>query len=110
MPRIGVGFGIAIAVAALFTLRLPFLGDNIPPGWHLGWVAAVLRDSYGLACVFLLVTLGRLAGARSVAAEANWASDPRGLDPAAEHVGERVDDLAERRVRARPRRGTRASG
>jgi len=54
----------AIVVAALFTLRLPYLGDNIPRGWHLGWIAAVLRDSYGLLCVFLLVTLARLAADR----------------------------------------------
>jgi alpha-1,2-mannosyltransferase len=51
----------AIVVAALFTLRLPYFGDNIPRGWHLGWAAAVLRDSYGLLCLFLLVTLARFA-------------------------------------------------
>ena len=92
---------LAVVVAALFTLRLPYLGDNIPRGWHLGWIAAVLRDSYGLLCVFLLVTLARLAVDRRTD---DRALDPGGLDPAAEHVGERVDDLAERRVRRAPRR------
>ena len=58
---------LAVTLAALFTLRLPYLGDNIPDGWHLSWVAAVLRDSYGLACVFLLFTLGALAVRRPVA-------------------------------------------
>ena len=51
---------LAVSIAMLFALRLPYLGDNIPPGWHLGWIAAVLRDSYGLLCVFLLFALARL--------------------------------------------------
>ena len=51
---------LAFSIATLFALRLPYLGDNIPPGWHLGWIAAVLRDSYGLLCVFLLFALARL--------------------------------------------------
>ena len=51
---------LAVSIATLFALRLPYLGDNIPPGWHLGWIAAVLRDSYGLLCVFLLFALARL--------------------------------------------------
>jgi alpha-1,2-mannosyltransferase len=54
---------LAATIALLFALRLPYLGDNIPPGWHVGWVAAVLRDSYGLLCVLLLFTLARLASA-----------------------------------------------
>jgi alpha-1,2-mannosyltransferase len=57
---------LAVTLAALFTLRLPYLGDNIPAGWHLSFVAAVLRDSYGLACVFLLVTLATFAARRAV--------------------------------------------
>ena len=55
----------AVGVASLFMLRLPNLGDNIPPGWHLGWVAAVLRDSYGLLCVVLLGALARQIRAAS---------------------------------------------
>ncbi len=51
---------LAVSIATLFALRLPYLGDNIPPGWHLGWIAAVLRDSYGLLCVFLLFALAQL--------------------------------------------------
>jgi alpha-1,2-mannosyltransferase len=51
---------LAISIATLFALRLPYLGDNIPRGWHLGWIAAVLRDSYGLLCMFLLFALARL--------------------------------------------------
>ncbi len=60
---------LAAAIAVLFTLRLPYLGDNIPPGWHLGWIAAVLRDSYGLLCVFLLFALARLAPVSRTVAE-----------------------------------------
>jgi alpha-1,2-mannosyltransferase len=51
---------LAVSIATLFALRLPYVGDNIPPGWHLGWIAAVLRDSYGLLCVFLLFALAQL--------------------------------------------------
>src|SRR4029078_4602573 len=56
---------LAVWVASLFPIRLPCLGDTIPPGWHLGWVAAVLRDSYGLLCVVLLFALARQIRAAS---------------------------------------------
>jgi len=49
--------------AALFTLRLPFLAQSIPVGLHIGWIAAVLRDSDALLCLFLLIVLARLADA-----------------------------------------------
>ena len=52
---------LAASIAMLFALRLPYLGDNIPPAWHVGWIAALLRDSYGLLCVYLLFALARLA-------------------------------------------------
>jgi alpha-1,2-mannosyltransferase len=53
---------LAASIAMLFALRLPYLGDNIPPAWHVGWIAALLRDSYGLLCAYLLFALARLAG------------------------------------------------
>ncbi len=52
---------LAASIAMLFALRLPYLGDNIPPAWHVGWIAALLRDSYGLLCMYLLFALARLA-------------------------------------------------
>jgi alpha-1,2-mannosyltransferase len=52
---------LAASIAMLFALRLPYLGDTIPPAWHVGWIAALLRDSYGLLCVYLLFALARLA-------------------------------------------------
>ena len=53
---------MAASIAMLFALRLPYLGDNIPSAWHVGWIAALLRDSYGLLCAYLLFALARLAG------------------------------------------------
>lgn len=52
---------IAVAIAALFTLRLPYLGDSISTARHTSLIAGVLRDSYGFMCVFLLFALAALA-------------------------------------------------
>ncbi len=56
-------FAIAVSAAALFTLRLPFLAQSIPAGWHIGWISAVLRDADGLVCLFLLFVLASLVPA-----------------------------------------------
>ena len=61
---------LALSIAALVTLRLPYFGDNLPHHSHVAWIAAVLRDSYGLACVVLLFALARLVAPREVNAPA----------------------------------------
>jgi alpha-1,2-mannosyltransferase len=57
-----LGLALAALVGVLVSpvSWIHHLGDNIPLGWHLGWIAAVLRDSYGLLCVFLLFALAQL--------------------------------------------------
>ncbi len=50
----------AVAVALLFTLRLPYVGDSLAHGSHSHWLAGPLQDSYGLCCVVLLVAMPKL--------------------------------------------------
>ena len=49
---------LAVAVAVAFTVRLPYVGDNIPGSWHVALVAGTLMDSYGLLALALLLVLG----------------------------------------------------
>jgi uncharacterized membrane protein YidH (DUF202 family) len=53
---------LAFFVAGLFVARLPYFGHD---ELKTGLVAAVLKDSFGLLCVALLVYLAR--GARALA-------------------------------------------
>jgi len=56
--------GLAVALAAALWARLPYLGQDLldasGDGPALRVLAEVLRDSYGLACLALLLTLPRL--------------------------------------------------
>jgi alpha-1,2-mannosyltransferase len=71
---------LAVTAAALLTLRLPYFGDNLPTGHHLGVIAAVLRDSYGLICIALLLALAssvdRMGAATEPTVGRRSASDP----------------------------------
>ena len=56
---------LVVTAAAVLALRLPYVGASFPSGLHMPWVAAALRDSFGMLCVVLLVALARLAGSGS---------------------------------------------
>jgi alpha-1,2-mannosyltransferase len=51
---------VALAVAAFFALRLPYVGHYMPAQWHVTWLAGPLKDSFGLACLGLLLGLPML--------------------------------------------------
>jgi alpha-1,2-mannosyltransferase len=53
---------LAFLITALFVARLPYFGHD---ELKTGLLAAVLKDSYGLGCVALLVYLARRSRARA---------------------------------------------
>jgi alpha-1,2-mannosyltransferase len=52
---------IVVGAAGLLALRLPYVGATFPTDLHLPWLAALLRDSYGVLSLVLLIALGRMA-------------------------------------------------
>jgi alpha-1,2-mannosyltransferase len=68
---------LTLALAALFALKLPYLGESFDAGWGQAWFAGPLKDTYGIACLVLLFGLPRLVGARPAPVE------PRQPAPAA---------------------------
>jgi alpha-1,2-mannosyltransferase len=55
---------LVVGAAAVLALRLPYVGAAFPTGLHVPWLAAMMRDSYGVLCLGLLVALGRMAPRR----------------------------------------------
>jgi alpha-1,2-mannosyltransferase len=52
---------LVVGAAAVLVLRLPYVGATFPNHFHAAWPAAMLRDSYGLLCLGLLLALGWMA-------------------------------------------------
>jgi len=59
---------LVVGAAALLALRLPYVGATFPASLHLPWLAAMMRDSYGVLCLGLLVALIRTAPGPDVTA------------------------------------------